>query len=152
MAGFFVGEVTPLADGTVLRRFVSDAPLPPPNLPQNAAFTDGVTLTAAQLPPNAEAGTLLPIELTWTGDLGNASLFLHLLDANGTLVAQRDAAPMPSPDRHALTLPATLAPGTYTLNAGRYDPATLQRIPLSQGGDTMTLATLEVVNSTITPD
>lgn len=144
VAGFYQGEVTPVSGGTLLRRFVSDAPVAAPPILLNAQFEDGVTLSEARVPTTVEAGTFLPVELTWAGDPSNAKVFLHLLDVNGTLVTQRDATPLPTPDRHAIPIPATIAPGTYTLMMGRYNPATLERLMLSQGGDTMTVTTIEV--------
>ena len=145
VVGFYQGEVTPLAENTLLRRFVSNSPLASASIPLNAEFEDGVILSAGQVPPTVQAGTLLPVELTWANDPGHATLFLHLIDVNGTLVTQRDATPLRTPDRHAIPIPATLASGSYTLVMGRYNPATLQRLMLSQGGDTMTVATIEIV-------
>jgi len=145
VAGFYQGEVTPLSGGRLLRRYVSDAPSSAPTLPLNALFEDGVTLIEARVPTTIHAGTLLPVELIWSENDNYEKVFLHLLDGNGTLVTQQDAQPMPSPDRHALPIPATLAPGRYTLIVGRYNPATLERLMLSQGGDTMTVATVEIV-------
>lgn len=146
VAGFYIGEPRPLMNGTILRRYVSDAPMAEPPIPLNAAFEDGVTLIEAQLPATIQAGALLPVQLNWTENDNYEKIFLHLLDANGLLVTQRDAQPMPSPDRHAIPIPATLPPGTYTLIVGRYNPTTLERLALSQGGDTMRVTTIEIVN------
>jgi hypothetical protein len=143
--GFYIGEPIGLRNGTILRRYVSDATSLAPTLSLNALFEDGVTLIEARVPTTIQAGTLLPVELMWSQNDNYEKVFLHLIDANGTLVAQRDTNPMPSPDRHAIPIPATLAPGTYTLIVGRYNPATLERLMLSQGGDTMTVTTIEIV-------
>ncbi|HVA25749.1 MAG TPA: glycosyltransferase family 39 protein [Chloroflexota bacterium] len=66
------------------------------------------------------------------------TVFVHALDASGKLVAQADSQPLAGEfptstwlpgetvlDRHALALP----PGTYTIQAGLYELATLQRLP-----------------------
>jgi hypothetical protein len=48
-------------------------------------------------------------------------------------------------DRKALLLPADLPPGQYTLVAGLYDLATLQRLTLSPSGeDHVLLGTVQV--------
>lgn len=142
--GFYVGEPSGLMNGIILRRYVSDAPSSAPTFPLNAQFEDGVTLIEARVPTTIQAGTLLPVELIWSENDNYEKIFLHLLDGNGTLVTQRDANPMPSPDRHAIPIPATLAPGFYSLVLGRYNPATLERLTMSQGGDTMAVTTIEV--------
>lgn len=82
-------------------------------------------------------GAAVLLELTWrtTQPLDtHYKVFVQLLNEAGQLVAQRDSEPvggsMPtviwSPDtavvdRHALLLPADLAPGEYTLIVGLYD-------------------------------
>lgn len=144
VAAFYPASEQTLADGSRLRRFVSalDAPLTPV---AEGTFQDGVTLAAIQLPPATQAGALLPLALHWDGDPGSQTLFLHLVAPDGSLVSQRDVLPAPTPDRHALLLPATLVPGSYTLFVGRYDPATAQRLTLSQGGDTIGFSV--IVNS-----
>lgn len=136
VADFYPAVEQQLEDGTRLRRLVSvlDAPLTPV---ADGTFQDGVALVAVQLPPTARAGAMLPLALHWGGAPGSRSLFLHLVAPDGSLVSQRDVLPAPTPDRHALLLPHALASGSYTLLVGRYDPATGQRVPLSQGGDTI---------------
>jgi hypothetical protein len=67
--------------------------------------------------------------------------FIHLLDAEGEIVAQHDGPPgdgelptlgwLPSEyltDTHLLQLPFDLADGVYRLAAGLYDPVTSQRL------------------------
>ena len=76
-------------------------------------------------------------------------VFLHLLDPDGRLVAQRDSEPSgglaPTTswstsetiiDNHGLLLPSDLPPGDYTLIMGLYniaDPA--ERLPLQFNGE-----------------
>jgi hypothetical protein len=69
------------------------------------------------------------------------TVFVHLLDSTGRLVAQHDAQPrggyFPTTywdpgefitDEHALEIPASLAPGGYTLTIGLYDLETGERM------------------------
>jgi hypothetical protein len=69
------------------------------------------------------------------------TVFVHLLDSAGRLVAQHDAQPrggrFPTTfwdpgdfitDEHVLEVPAMLAPGVYTLTAGLYDLKTGERM------------------------
>jgi len=90
-------------------------------------------------------------------------LFLHLLDASGALVAQRDSEPggglalttvwelgQIQVDNHGLLIPADTPAGEYQLILGWYeleDPAA--RLPISLGGeslgDSLTLTTTIMV-------
>jgi hypothetical protein len=67
--------------------------------------------------------------------------FVHLLDAEGSIVAQDDGVPgdgeLPSRgwlpgeylvDHRVLQLPFDVADGVYTLGVGLYDPATGERL------------------------
>ena len=73
-------------------------------------------------------------------------VFVHLLDASGNKLAQRDGQPVqwmrPTStwqpgeeivDRYGLLLPQDLAEGRYTLAVGLYDSVTGQRLPISAG-------------------
>ncbi|MCA9973478.1 MAG: hypothetical protein KC425_24835, partial [Anaerolineales bacterium] len=112
----------------------------------------------------AAAGETLDVRLYWQAiqplDI-NYQSFVHLLAADGTLVAQSDHLnPGEFPtrrwpvdkyvrDSHVLQLPAELAPGTYTLAAGLWVAAEGWRLPLldadgAQVGDTAILTTIEV--------
>jgi hypothetical protein len=65
--------------------------------------------------------------------------FVHVLDSNGQLVAQRDRPPAGYPtsdwpvgefvvDRYLVSLPPGLAPGIYTLQTGFYYLPTGERV------------------------
>lgn len=69
------------------------------------------------------------------------NMFLHLVDANGTIIAQQDG-PIAETTLTRLILPADGAAGTYDLLIGLYDPATQQRLPLPNGETALTLTTL----------
>lgn len=121
---------------------------PPESMqPTGQQFGDGVTLLGFEMhPPTGAPGSQLAVSLYWqalaeTSRYGVA--FVHLVDADGRLVAQHDAQPVnnvfPIPrwragmivrDDHTLLLPPDLPPGSYTLYAGLYDPDTLERWPV----------------------
>lgn len=76
------------------------------------------------------------------------SVFIHLVGPDGQTVAQHDAQPwfdvsIPTSswqpgekllDRHPLSLPPDLHPGTYHLQAGVYYWETLERLPILENG------------------
>ncbi len=86
--------------------------------------------------------------------------FVHLVDAEG-LIAQHDQPPLAgflptsywSPglalaDDYAIGIPVDTPPGEYALHAGLYDLDTLERLPITRGGepvgDSFVVATLTV--------
>jgi hypothetical protein len=93
-------------------------------------------------------GGAVDVTLYWEaeGDMGGATetyfVFVHLLDADGLLVAQHDGPAVggryppaawipgePVPDSHTLFLDPALPAGTYTLQAGVYTWPTFERLP-----------------------
>jgi hypothetical protein len=120
-------------------------------------FGDQIGLDGYQL--TEQKGTL-NLRLYWQA-LGTPRLdytvFVHLLDANGRIVAQRDQQPggteAPTStwpngyilaDDLTITLPADLPAGKYQLITGLYDSSTLVRLPVSDergrpAGDTAAL-------------
>ncbi|MGI6376838.1 MAG: glycosyltransferase family 39 protein [Anaerolineae bacterium] len=98
----------------------------------------------------ASAGVELRLTLAWqaTGEVNrNLSVFCHLVDENGQIVAQHDGAPqggaMPTSDWLAgqvvldeivLPVPQDAAAGTYQLRVGLYDPISGQREAIVQHG------------------
>ena len=95
-----------------------------------------ITLLGYDLVP-ARQGAPLLVTLYWRAERAMSadySVFVHLLDANGNLVAQHDGAPQNGDaptswwqpgdliaDPHQVIVPADLAPGQYTLEIGVYD-------------------------------
>ena len=82
---------------------------------------------------------------------------LQLLAADGALVAQHDGPPnggytptttwtagRPIHSRSGLATAPVLAPGSYRLIAGLYDPATGDRLPVDQNGDFIELGYVTV--------
>ncbi len=92
------------------------------------------------------AGESLSVILYWKSERATPqdySVFIHLLDASGNLIAQRDSAPqngnaptswwLPGDliaDAHAFILPPGISPGRYTLALGVYDSASGARLPI----------------------
>ncbi|MEW5721432.1 MAG: hypothetical protein AB1817_22585, partial [Chloroflexota bacterium] len=92
------------------------------------------------------AGESLSITLYWKSERATSqdySVFIHLLDAKGNMIAQHDGAPQNGnaptswwrpgdliADLHALTLPPRFSPGHYTLALGVYDSASGARLPI----------------------
>lgn len=70
------------------------------------------------------------------------NMFLHLVDANGTMIAQQDGSIAETTLTRLMILPADVAAGTYDLLIGLYDPTTQQRLPLPNGETALTLTTL----------
>lgn len=98
-------------------------------------------------PPSRRPAGAAEVTLYWQANASvteYATVFVHLLDQDGALVAQHDSQPVvgtyPLPawlpgtvvaDRHTLTLPAALPAGDYSLAVGLYDPDTMQRWPIT---------------------
>lgn len=116
---------------------------------------DTVTRSAETL----AAGDRLAVRLDWQALVQPAadySAFIQLLDADGRVVAQRDlplsgdGAPssawqpgQQAGTRAAIALPAGMAPGSYRLIAGLYDPQSGARLPVG-GGDFVELGAVQV--------
>ncbi len=145
---------------------------PPIQHPLNARFGQSIELlgytSKSQNPSPKAQSTNLPayqLALIWrcTGPVETSyAVFVHLLDANGRIVAQHDA-PVPGGgvptagwqpgevvvDEHPVAVPADLPPGDYRLIAGLYDPVTWARLPVLDDagqpvGDHVLLTTVEV--------
>ena len=112
--------------------------------PVGDTFGANIVLERVATLPNAQPGSVLPVALHWAAQgsvPADYHVFVHLLDVDGNRVAQSDGQPALwirptsdwSPgehieDRHALTLPADLSPGDYTLIVGLYLPETGKRL------------------------
>ncbi|GAB4265392.1 MAG: hypothetical protein Kow0080_05550 [Candidatus Promineifilaceae bacterium] len=128
----------------------------------SVSFGGEVQLLGYTLPQTAYlAGDVVPVTLFWQAErplTNRYKIFLHLLDVDGQLVAQRDSEPggglnlttlwQPGEtivDKHGLFLPVDLQPGEYTLLLGLYDIADpAARLPLAEGGDMWELAQVVV--------
>jgi hypothetical protein len=146
---------------------ISDRPrrfeAPAVGAPVDAQWAEGVTLIRAETPETARPGDDIPITLVWQAGgptARNWKVFVHLLNGAGGLRAQVDSYPAegaaPSTswqanevilDTRRLALPADLEPGSYNLRVGLYDELTGERLPLAEGGDSVTLPRGLVVES-----
>lgn len=125
-------------------------PLPPDPAPTTT--TTGVTFGASALlsgvavnPLDVQAGQPIQVTLSWQALATppvDYTVFVHLLDSEGNLVAGQDTQPRNgtypttiwSPgeqiiDPHTLPVPDTLAPGRYQLAIGLYHQPTGERLP-----------------------
>lgn len=145
--------------------FSSRPPRPLSAAPTRAAFARGITLVAAEAPAGpVAAGEVAPVTLVWqtaSPQTKPLQVFLHLIDAQGTLVAQHDGQPGAGyrpvtgwavgeqvRDQHGIWLPDNLAAGQYELYVGLYDPQTGQRLQLSasaNAADSFRLGQISVV-------
>ena len=122
--------------------------LPRMEQPVDVTFGDAIMLRGYDLTPPAEPDDPIVLTLYWQAkDRMTApyKVFVHLLDADGNLVAQSDAIPAGGAapteswlarevvvDPHELRAPG---PGDYQLFVGLYDPISGARLPaMSAGG------------------
>jgi len=129
--------------------------------PADATLGDVARLTGAALAPaTVRPGDAVRVLLRWQAMTGAAparTVFVHLRNAAGQTVAQRDAPPVngfrPTSswrmgeevlDRHGVVIPRDQAAGAYTVVVGLYDPTSGARVPLSTGGDEVVVGSIEV--------
>jgi len=95
----------------------------------------------------ATSGQQLTVHFQWIGlapFARNYTVFVHLLDAGGRVVAQRDSQPQdgqlptvgwplgqPLDDSYSMDLPKGLEPGAYSIDVGLYWQADGSRLPVS---------------------
>jgi hypothetical protein len=85
------------------------------------------------------------------------TVFAHLVDASGKLVAQHDGPPRSGSyptsiwdggevvdDELTIDPPSAVKSGTYALEIGLYEPSTGRRLPLASGGDSATIGTVQL--------
>jgi hypothetical protein len=120
---------------------------------QDARVGDAITFLGWNSAPTAASdsisvarGQSLDLDLFWRGDRALAesyTVFVHLTDASGRVVADADGPPLQGDyptsrwmageqvrDRHTLKIPANLAPGNYSIEIGMYVPSTDARLPI----------------------
>ncbi len=135
-----------------------------PAVSLDARLGDTIALEGYALPETAFApGDVIPLTLFWRAEVTPAErykVFVHLVNADGTLVAQTDAEPgggfalttlwQPGEgqiDRYGVLVPPDSTPGEHRLLVGMYGfsgerlPVTLDGQP---AGDALPLATLTV--------
>ncbi len=118
---------------------------------------DGFTLPTAHLVP----GDILQLDLFWRTDAKLSErykVFVHVLDASGTLIAQTDREPgggrnlttdwgvnEPIVDRYGVLIPPSAAKGSYTVEVGLYDFSNV-RLKMADGTDALVVAKVEVTS------
>jgi hypothetical protein len=115
-----------------------------PLFPLGANFSDQVQLVGADWQPNSAGGYLSLYWQTLRRFSQNYKIFVQLRDQQGQTVASADHEAydglIPTQlwwvraiikDTNRLDWPADLQPGVYTLYVGLYDPATLERLPIT---------------------
>ncbi len=135
-----------------------------PTTSLDARFGDSIALEGYALPEIAFApGDVIPLTLFWRAEVTppeRYKVFVHLVNRDGTLVAQTDAEPgggfalttlwqpgQSLPDRYGVLVPPASGPGTYRLLVGMYGfsgerlPVTLNGQP---SGDALPLTILTV--------
>ncbi|MBN1953591.1 MAG: glycosyltransferase family 39 protein [Anaerolineae bacterium] len=157
--------------GTLLLDVVPLRPAEPPSeqvdVPVGAQMGTAIHFVGAALSPaRAAPGATLTVTLVWRTEAtppADYTAFVHLVDAQGHLVAQVDAPPLDGAyptswwapgdvvrSPHRLALPPSLPPGSYRLQAGLYDPAAAARVTATDAegnrfpDDVIPLTTLEV--------
>jgi hypothetical protein len=121
------------------------APLPIQTETVNATWENGLALATAGVPQAPLLpGESLPVQLVWQAGrplVRDLTLFIHLVDEQGNIVAQHDGRPFggrwpvpawpvrePVQEVVELELPAELPAGRYALRLGWYDEA--GRVPI----------------------
>jgi hypothetical protein len=135
--------------------------------PAPAAFGNLADLAGYEIQPSSpRPGDTLAVTLYWqpqTETDRSYSVFVHLVDAQGQIVAQHDGIPgegtlattiwVPGEiiaDPHTLPLPPGLLPGDYIVRVGLYDPTTSERVAITSDLPVRDAA-LEIDHLTVEP-
>jgi hypothetical protein len=126
------------------------APISAVTAPVGARFGPDLELSAVWLRAEVIAGDLFHAALIWRPRAALASddkVFVHVVDAGGKVVFQRDKLPLndlkpmtrwvvgeSAHDPYTALVPADLAPGSYRVLVGVYDPVTGVRRPAILAG------------------
>jgi hypothetical protein len=151
----------PVGQDRLLRYLTNPASLPV--VTENQRFADGITLAGFALNrTDVTAGQWLDVILVWRAGATapprpDYTVFVHLVQPDGALVAQHDNPPASGYastsrwrpgqvvyDDHAIALPADVPDDVHQIQVGLYLPSTGQRLPLlgpggKPAGDTVTL-------------
>jgi hypothetical protein len=144
--GVYLTSYAPDALSFVPAGALEESNAPPPDGVPVAHFDDGLWLVEAE---TTAAQDGLEIGLQWYVSqplAGEATIFLHVYNAAGQLVAQGDGYPLAGlfPPRYwqagdlvrdvrHITIPEDLASGDYVVVVGWYDPTSGQRLPAMDG-------------------
>jgi hypothetical protein len=109
-------------------------------------------ISSRKLAPGGELTILTRWRATNPGSPQPVAIFVHLIDANGKLVAQDDRLGYPHhgwevgdefAQVHHIAIPPDAVPGAYSLNLGLYFRDTMARWPVD-GGNLVSLGSVEV--------
>jgi hypothetical protein len=133
---------------------------PSPHAPVDQTFADGGRLVGYDVGAAPAPGGNLTLTLYWqaSGPSGVPyTVFVHLLDANDKVVAQKDEPPVHGTrpttgwvageyvaDEHVIAIDPSVPPGPYRLEVGLYDPDTGQRVALTSGGDAARIGAVRI--------
>jgi len=134
--------------------------IPPSAARLDSNFGDQITLAGYEL-GKAQSGQPLPITLYWQARSqiqSDYTVFLHLLNEAGEIVAQADSPPQTGlypthwwdmgekiADARNVLLPSDLPAGDYRILVGLYLPETGERLPLvGNEGDSVALPAVEI--------
>lgn len=125
-------------------------------------FGEGITLEAAAFEATPEQPELSLYWQTESLPTGDYQVFVHVYNAAGERVAQRDSAPVDNryptsqwrllttiEDKHVLPLDAPLPPGEYTVLMGMYTLPDGTRLPITPADDRVQDNTLQVWTFTV---
>jgi len=134
-------------------RIAADSPATvTPATPKEAVFAERIQLLGYDLPKTAHAGQSLDLTLYWESLMPTPwdyTVFVHLLDSQGNIIAQVDEQPrgndyptsfwLPGDiitDRHTISVPPSLEPGDYSLAVGLYRLGDQTRLACTDDGQT----------------
>jgi len=159
-----VGEIESIDVGIVKIK-----PVEWPELSRTAlAELSGFQLIRADFSPKqVRPGDRIGIDLEWqvqAPTTGNLATFVHLGDPTRPPLAQGDSLPLGGYyptwlwesgerflDQYYLEIPQDLAPGTYPVQIGMYDPIDGARLPLTVGGDRQPNDAYQIESVVVTP-
>jgi len=123
---------------------------------EEAIFGERIALKGYGMMEQVKPGDVLAVNLHWKAIATlplDYHLFVHLIDQEGTLWAQKDSFKPTSgwqpgeevDDKQAILLPRDIPPGQYQIVVGFYLLESGQRLVLTDGQDSLGLGSIEVV-------
>ncbi|GAB4278765.1 MAG: hypothetical protein Kow0080_30600 [Candidatus Promineifilaceae bacterium] len=127
----------------------------------NANFANAITLSHVELPQQITVNTPVNMTFYWqshTRVTADYTLFVHLVDENGNYIAGHDSQPVQGHYPTSMWTPgetiadnhqwqANILPGTYEVQVGLYQLKSGERLPLAEGGDTLSIGMLTVLGN-----
>jgi hypothetical protein len=128
--------------------------------PVSFNFDNQIVLVGYAAANNILPGSTLSVNLYWRAMVSmteDYTVFVHLVDANGNIIAQKDDQPQAGAyptsfwnagetiaDDYLLAIPGNVAPGEYKIEIGVYRANDDTRLTVQGGGDHITLATVRL--------